>query len=418
MIAALLVIPQLIHAMDATRFGLLSLVWMIVGYFSLFDLGLGRALTQVVAARRDSRDEVACRLVWTALAAAAAVGIFGGSLFALAIPVGVGRFLAVTPNLRSETSDALLLAAAAIPLVVVTSGLRGLLEGHGRFDVANALRAPLGVLTLVAPLLSLQLTQQLPGLVAALVVVRLLGCIAHIMACSVLLPELRKPRMGSYVELRQLLSFGGWLTVSNIVAPLLMYSARIALAMMVSGASVAYFSTPSDIVINFLVLPSLVANVLYPRFSALIGSDKHEAMRLYKRAILLIGITSLPVCILAAVFCHPAIAWWISPEFADQSAAACRLLIAGVFVNGFAFLFEAVIQGAGRPDVTAKLHLFELALYLPYMVVLIDRYGVIGAAIAWIIRIVISTVGLAILSHRCLLQETQPRPATLRESDR
>nr|MDQ6925886.1 hypothetical protein [Candidatus Eremiobacteraeota bacterium] len=48
-LSALVAFPVLLHSMGAERFGLLSLAWTIVGYFSAFDLGIGRALTQALA---------------------------------------------------------------------------------------------------------------------------------------------------------------------------------------------------------------------------------------------------------------------------------------------------------------------------------------------------------------------------------
>src|SRR5258705_13553401 len=49
MIVAVVCIPILIRGLGKERFGVLTLVWAVIGYASLFDLGLGRALTQLVA---------------------------------------------------------------------------------------------------------------------------------------------------------------------------------------------------------------------------------------------------------------------------------------------------------------------------------------------------------------------------------
>ena len=61
-VVAIFSIPILIRDLGTDRFGVLALAWAIVGYASLFDLGLGRALTQLVAqklgadpARRNPR---------------------------------------------------------------------------------------------------------------------------------------------------------------------------------------------------------------------------------------------------------------------------------------------------------------------------------------------------------------------------
>jgi hypothetical protein len=51
---------------------------------------------------------------------------------------------------------------------------------------------------------------------------------------------------------------------------------------------------------------------------------------------------------------------------------------------------------------TAKLHVVELLLYMPYMWWLIQQYGIVGAAISWVIRVTISTAVLAVMADRCL----------------
>jgi len=64
---ALVAIPLLVRQLGAARFGVLSLAWTLVGYLGLFDFGLGRALTQLVAERvgTDRRDQLPS-LTWSA----------------------------------------------------------------------------------------------------------------------------------------------------------------------------------------------------------------------------------------------------------------------------------------------------------------------------------------------------------------
>ncbi|MBM3341599.1 MAG: hypothetical protein FJY56_05750 [Betaproteobacteria bacterium] len=58
LLAAVVAIPPLIKAMGDARFGVLSLAWVLVGYFGFFDLGLGRALTHFIARQSgDGKEE-------------------------------------------------------------------------------------------------------------------------------------------------------------------------------------------------------------------------------------------------------------------------------------------------------------------------------------------------------------------------
>src|SRR5512145_213743 len=49
LLVGVLCIPPVIAGLGAERFGLLALAWAVLGYFSVFDLGLGRATTKFVA---------------------------------------------------------------------------------------------------------------------------------------------------------------------------------------------------------------------------------------------------------------------------------------------------------------------------------------------------------------------------------
>jgi O-antigen/teichoic acid export membrane protein len=48
-----------------------------------------------------------------------------------------------------------------------------------------------------------------------------------------------------------------------------------------------------------------------------------------------------------------------------------------------------LVQGAGRPDKVAKLHLIELPLYLPVLWYLTVQFGIEGAAVSWTLRVAI-----------------------------
>jgi len=62
-------------------------------------------------------------------------------------------------------------------------------------------------------------------------------------------------------------------------------------------------------------------------------------------------------------------------------------LAIGVFANGVAFLPFALVQGAGRSDVTGKLHLLELPFYLVAVWTLTKYFSIDGTAIAWAGRV-------------------------------
>ena len=83
MLGALVSIPILIKALGTDRFGVLTLAWILVGYFSLFDLGLSRALTYFVARKEGAgQQEDLLSMIWTALILMCGLGVFGAIVMA------------------------------------------------------------------------------------------------------------------------------------------------------------------------------------------------------------------------------------------------------------------------------------------------------------------------------------------------
>ena len=403
LLVAIAAVPPLISGLGTARFGVLSLAWIVVGYFSLFDLGLGRAMTQLIAQRIGTgQDHQIPSLVWSAMSLMTILGIVGGIVVALPSPWLVGSQLEIPAGLRAETLPAFFLLAASIPIVILTTALRGILEARQQFAVVNAVRAPLGVLTYLGPLAVLPHTTSLPALVAILVVIRLLTCVVYLVACWRLYPELRRPASVDRRQLRQLLSFGGWMTLSNIAAPLLLYVGRLSLAVLVSAEAVAYFSTPYDVVINLLIIPGVFVSVLFPLFAQQFPQGRESVSRLYGRSMLQLFAAMLPIALVTYWTARPILEWWIYPEFASHSYRVAQWLAIGIFINSFGHVSQALVQAYGRPDLTAKLHVAELVAYLPYMAWLIRHHGLEGAAIAWVIRVAISTLALWVIAGRCL----------------
>jgi O-antigen/teichoic acid export membrane protein len=124
-------LPLLVVRYGHDRFGLLSLVWTSLAYFMLLDLGLGRALTQLVARRSlEDRPEEMRSLLVTSLAFV----LLCGGVLALALVLSAGlvaqMLLRVPPGLTAEATRAVRLLAALVPVTVSLSVVRGYLEGR------------------------------------------------------------------------------------------------------------------------------------------------------------------------------------------------------------------------------------------------------------------------------------------------
>src|SRR5207237_1185909 len=103
-LVAIFCIPILIRGLGTDRFGVLTLTWAVIGYASLFDLGLGRALTQLVASKLGTGEEHEVpTLVWTSLLLMALLGLLGAGVVIALSPWLVHSALHVPRALQRET---------------------------------------------------------------------------------------------------------------------------------------------------------------------------------------------------------------------------------------------------------------------------------------------------------------------------
>ncbi|MBW3629357.1 MAG: flippase [Gemmatimonadetes bacterium] len=411
LLVALVTVPLLIEGLGTPRFAVLTLVWMGIGYFSLFDLGLGRALVQVVSERlgRGAVDDLGS-VVWTALLLMGGLGGVGAVCLLAAAPWLVDHVLNVPAELRLESVYAFRWVALAVPFAVSTAGLRGILEAHQRFDLTSGARLGMGVFTYVGPVLILPFTTSLVPAVVLLVLGRIAEWLAHAVLCFRTTPALWEGIVVRRAAVRPLLRFGAWLTVSNILSPIMVYLDRFLVGGLLSVAAVAYYVTPYEVVIRLLLVPSALLGVLFPAFASSFAHDRARAARLFDRAIRLLGSILFPVVLVLVVLGREGLDLWVGPTFAQESTRVLQWLAVGVLINALAWVPVAVIQGAGRSDIPGKVHLAEAPLYVLTLWWLVSTRGIEGAALAWMIRATIDAVVMFVLALRLFPGHVPLRP--------
>lgn len=389
LILGVVTIPYLVKGIGVEAFGILTLIWSLIGYFSLFDFGLGRALTQRVAASLASEDIRAIpHVVKSGLVFMAYTGVGGGVLLALlAYPLG-SDWLNVSEPLHAPTIGSLFVAALGIPLATVTSGLRGVLEAHEDFKAVNLLKIVLGLASFGLPALSLMvLGSSLVYMVALLIVARLAVLLAYGVLAHKRMPAGWFKSVAQANDVKDLLSFGAWMTVSNIISPLMVNADRFVIAAVLGASAVAYYTVPFEMVVRVLAIPAALTGALFPKLASTLISNPAIARMLYRRSLKLMGMVLLGICLVICLTSYWGLALWLNVDFASKSWLIVCILSIGVLLNGMAFVPFAAIQAAGDAKTTAYLHVFEFIVYVPLLLVALDMFGLVGAGLAWVFRV-------------------------------
>ncbi len=405
MLAGVIAFPIMLNerfGLGKERLEVLGLVWMLVGFSSIFDLGLGRALTKIVAEKLSRREMDSLQgLFWTALGMIATLGVVTGMVILAVIPL-LTRDLGEA--LHHETRTGFFIVACGMPVVILNVALVGVLQACQRFRMINLIRIPAGSFTFLAPLCVLPFTRNIAVVVLVLILGRITEMSAYLVGSLRALPVLRRGFRVDRREARHLLGFGGWMTVSNIAVSLMTHINRFVIRTLRQIGEGAYYLIPEEIVVRLLMFPRAWIDVLFPAFVTSFHNDSDDPAELFDRGTIVLALATFPICMLMAVFAPDVFAIWLpdGDVFAAKSALVIRTLSIGVFVHGLARVSWFFVQAAGRPDLSARLHLVEVPLYLLAAYALIGPYGVDGAALVWALRCGIDFLLLLLLAVRLL----------------
>jgi O-antigen/teichoic acid export membrane protein len=109
--------------------------------------------------------------------------------------------------------------------------------------------------------------------------------------------------------------------------------------------------------------------------------------QIYTRSVAVLIACFAPFALGCGVLAKTGLDIWLGAEFANRGYQVAQVVAIGVLANGVASVPFALLQASGRPDITAKLHLLELPLYVAAVYVFTTHLGVVGTAVAWTGRV-------------------------------
>ena len=383
-VVSLVTVPAYLRLIGDARYGVLAIVWLFLGYFGLFDPGITRAASYHIARFHRAEDAKQRESVfWTALLVNLGFGVAGGIiLYMAARPIFMSAFK-MPEVMRSEVMASLPWLAASVPLAIVTGVLGGALQARERFGTYNTINVANAELSQLVPLaVAYWHGPDLAWLIPAVLMTRITGVVPSFVALASALPlGLGGGYDGS--KMRSLFSYGGWITITNVLTPVLSTMDRMLIGSLLSAEAVAFYTVPFNMVSRMSVVPGALAASLFPKLSR---SSAEDSAQLASEAVAaLAAVTTLMIVLAVAVF-PVFMRIWVGRSFAEHAAPIGVILLVGIWVNGLAYVPYGHLQASGRPDIVAKFHAIEVIPFLGILWFGLHSFGLVGAAYAWTLR--------------------------------
>ena len=400
LIIGVVTIPYVVRELGDDRFGLLSFVWVLLGYFTIFDFGLGRATTKFVAEELGKGGQEALpRVVWTAVLIQVLLGIVGTLIILAFTPLLVMDVLSIPPDLHEEARQIFYLVSFVIPVILISGSFRGVLEAAQRFDAVSGVRLVFGSLNFLFPAVGILAGFGLVEIVALLMLSWFGMSIVLLVLNMRFIPQLRAFALDRKIA-SQLFSFGGWVMITSIAAPMYSYVERFTIAAVLSVGVLTYYAVPFEMISRLAILPASIATTLFPAFSYYGIEEREKVRRLISKPLLYLLFALGPVIVVCIVFAFDILRLWLGEEFATQSVGVFQVLSAAMLFHAFAHIPFAAVHGLGRPDLKAKFDLVMMVAFAGLCLWLVPTYGILGAAYAKCILMVSDFTFLSVTTKR------------------
>jgi len=355
------------RALGPENRGVFSLVAMFPSSLvTLTKFGQGISAVYFIRREKENASAVASNLVLIALLTSIGLAL---------ITLGLHRLL-LGSILRGVPLWALLTVLPLLPTLLLESHLYGVLQATDRFRVYNTRLIAESIFTLTGMSLALLVFRLgLPGALGVAVAVRLcmtLWVVTTIHRGSPLTWRFDRALFGRMWRY-------GLKSHAHTIAAHFHFKADIYLvAYFLVPAEVAFYSIAARLAEHLLWFPQAVGMALFPRLA---GSGPAEAHRMTAAAVRQTLILSVVPAVLLAGFGRFLITLWYGSDYAP-AAAPLRWVCVGIVMMSLYVLLSRNFTSRNRQGINIFSAYLALGGNLALNLVLIPRYGIVGAAMA------------------------------------
>tara|TARA_E500000331_G_C17234341_1_gene704085 strand:- start:182 stop:1597 length:1416 start_codon:yes stop_codon:yes gene_type:complete len=399
----LFTIPFLINNIGVDIFGKITIIWAIIGYSGLFDLGIGKGITQIISLDINKKKyNYLGDIIGTSISIIFVFSIFLSIIFY----VSASSIVNIIENLNIDVYLIQLLAIAIFPTLII-SVFRSIHEAKSLFLIINLIRVPNNIWLFIAPIILIFLDDfTLNNLVIYIILGKLFFMVLYCISLFINFKEYLFKFNLSKSSMYKIFNVSGWISISNIINPLLAYLDRFIIGATLSAAAVSYFVTPFELSSKIWIIPAAITSTLFPFITSNLKGDLNLVYKKFTIYEFASSLIVLLCCIICIMFNHDIISLWISKEFADQSAKFLTIFSIGMFFSSLGHFPLTVLHANGNFKIPAILNIIMIIFYPIIFYSFVKKYGLDGAIYIWLFRVLIDYIVIYYFSLTYIIKQS------------
>lgn len=385
-------LPIIIQKLGKENFGIFILITSVVGYFSILDFGFGLAIVKNLSEALSKKDFSEVRkIVATSFLFFLLIGFLGTGLIILAAEPIVNNFLHIPKEIISSAKLAFYIGSFSFFINMLGTVFIGILSSLQRMDIINSRNVLLGILNALGTIVLLFLGYGLVSVMLWNILISALALLIFFIVIKKAFPQISLSLGFDKKAFLSLFKFGGFKFISNVSGQIIFQLDRFLIGIFQPISALAFYSPPLSLVQKGF---SSLINISSASFPAVSSShalgDQKRIQELYIRISRLTAFIMFPFLAFLFVGAREIIRIWLGEEFVLLSSKVLRILALSYFFITATTASVTISEAVGNPKIPALFGTLGAVINLASALILIPKFGIIGAAWAFLINCVLT----------------------------
>jgi stage V sporulation protein B len=370
--------------------GLYTLVLTVQEFATLVaGLGMSSALVKYVAEYRYDKDKLS-QIIFSAFTVTVIFAVVAALLLYFLSSIIAGFF-----NMP-QLAHLLKILAFSLPFIIVNQSSLGLENGLRRMKYYAAQLIMRSFLMIVLIVTLVWMGYGVEGTVWGLV----LSIVGTSIWGLYLAREFYHVAARDFLKnSKKLLRFGVQAFGANAVSLVANQADTLIVGYYLAADKVGYFGIAVNLSMFFSILPNAIQRITFPATSRYWAQNSRQALQMMlDKSMKYCACVLFPAGLVLGFFAKEIITLLYGSDFIQSTSPLLVLVVARVLTGATFGPIGASFSGRGRPDIGLKVDTFSAAINIVLNIMLIPRFGIVGAAVATGISLLIeASVCLALL---------------------
>lgn len=396
LLVAIITIPKIINTSGYENFGLLMYFWSILTVIGLADFGVSKAI--LFNNSQTSNMETNRQTLIIGLFASVGVSTLYFLIFIALASLSINHTTITNATSYNDAKSSLIVIGLIIFPTIISAALRSALEAQQNFLISSTTKMITQSAIFLAPTFAVVRSDPenfLFNTFAILLAVRLIStAILLVKVARSHGLNLRDVTSQKPIKKRDFILDCAWFGLNGFTGPILGQSDKWFMTLFFGAATGGIYATASQIVTKFLLFPSAVVTVYFPKFAAHLDNKDRRISNLLVTVSTTIFATS------AITWGEPILKWWLSESYTPEILNFGLILLLGVVFNALAQLPYTELQARGYSKHVSIIQLTELFLIVSLYIGLASQISQYTIPAIWSLRALIDFLALSILRFK------------------